>query len=223
MPAEAPNGRDTSARLIAAAEELIADRGVDTVSLREISRAAGSRNVMAAQYWFTDRPGLLRALLDKHQPEVEARRHALLDAYEADARTDVRALSQALVQPWAPKLDQGSGGTAYLRVLAEQLGLPAPSLEPLDLDVPGSSLRRWSGLVAPLLDDEAVVMHRRFLVVRFVVSELALRARRSDRHADALFIASLTDLASGLLLAPVSDQVRHLRSSEGAGPLVATP
>ena len=210
-------GRNTAARLLDAAEQLIAERGTEAVSLREISRAAGSGNVMAAQYWFTDRDGLLRALLDRHEPEVEARRHALLDSYEASGATDPRLLSEALVRPWSPKLDLRPGGTAYLRVLADQLGLPEPSLVPLHLDVAGSSLLRWSDLVGPLLEEDAVLMHRRFLVVRFVVSEMALRARRQDRHSDALFVASLVDLALGLLTAPVSAEVRRLRTPKRRG------
>lgn len=210
-------GRNTAGRLLDAAEVLIAERGTEAVSLREISRAAGSGNVMAAQYWFTDRDGLLRALLDRHEPEVEARRHALLDSYEASGAADPRLLSAALVRPWSPKLDLQPGGTAYLRVLADQLGLPEPSLVPLHLDVPGSSLLRWSDLVAPLLEDDAVLMHRRFLVVRFVVTELALRARRQDRQSDALFVGSLVDLALSLLTAPVSSEVRRLRAPKPRG------
>ncbi|HJT96222.1 MAG TPA: helix-turn-helix domain-containing protein, partial [Mycobacterium sp.] len=39
----------TRNRLIAAGERLFAERGVDNVSLREITRASGSRNVVALQ------------------------------------------------------------------------------------------------------------------------------------------------------------------------------
>jgi AcrR family transcriptional regulator len=204
-------GKDTRTRLLDAAEVLFGERGSETVSLREISRAADARNVIAAQYWFTDRGGLVQALLDRHEPEVEARRHALLESYEAEGHRDVHELAGALVRPLAPKLDQGAGGLGYLRTLTEQLNSPSPSLVPLHLEREGSSMQRWSELVGPLLDDEAVRMHRRFLTVRFVVSELALRARRSGRRDDRLFVAHLIDLAAGLLLAPVSAESRRLR------------
>ena len=69
---------DTRERLIRAAEKLFAERGVSGVSLREINREAGAKNAVAVQYHFGDRDGLLRAVLAKHWPDVEARRHALL-------------------------------------------------------------------------------------------------------------------------------------------------
>ncbi|MEV4184882.1 TetR family transcriptional regulator, partial [Streptosporangium canum] len=72
----------TRERLIAAAEELFSTRGIGTVSLNEIVRAAGARNATALQYHFGDRAGLLRAVLDKHTRDVDERRHAMLDAYE---------------------------------------------------------------------------------------------------------------------------------------------
>lgn len=214
--------KDTRTRLLDAAETLFGERGSDSVPLREISRAAGARNVMAAQYWFGDRSGLVQALLDRHEPEVEARRHALLDAYEAAGEPSVPALASALVRPLAPKLHQGVAGLGYLRTLAEQLNSPEPSLVPLHLEREGSSMRRWSDLVGPLLDDEAVRMHRRFLTVRFVVSELALRARRVDRRDHQLFVAHLIDVSSGLLLAPVSTESRRLRA-EALSPPLAEP
>ena len=71
--------------LVATAEQLFAERGLEGVSLREINAAAGQRNSSALQYHFGDRGGLIRAVLAKHQPEVESRRHALLDEYEARA------------------------------------------------------------------------------------------------------------------------------------------
>src|SRR3954464_7133754 len=109
-------GRDTRERLIATAERLFAAEGVNGVSLREIVRASGARNVTALQYHFGDRKGLLRAVLDRHYRDVEAARHAMLDAYEAEKTPGVRALAAILVHPLADKLAQ-PGGRAYLRIL----------------------------------------------------------------------------------------------------------
>src|SRR3954453_21988093 len=100
----------TRARLITAAEQLFAERGIDAVSLREINRAAGARNAIAVQYHFEDRAGVLRAILGKHRPDVEARRHAMLDQYEADGAPNLRALAGALVGPPAAKLTEPPGG-----------------------------------------------------------------------------------------------------------------
>jgi AcrR family transcriptional regulator len=83
-----PTADGTRARLITAAERLFAERGIDGVSLREINRASGAKNAVAVQYHFDDRAGVVRAILDKHRPAIEASRHALLDEYEASGTRD---------------------------------------------------------------------------------------------------------------------------------------
>ena len=120
----------TADRLISAAEQLFATHGIDGISLREINRAAGARNGSAPQYHFRDRDGLLRAVMVKHGREVEARRHAMLDAYEADGQENVRALAGALVRPLASKLDDPDGGPPYLRILADLMNRPRPVINP---------------------------------------------------------------------------------------------
>src|SRR6185369_171346 len=100
---------DTRDKLLSAAEQLFAERGVDAVSLREITRAAGARNVIAVQYHFEDRAGVLTAILAKHLPDVDARRHALLDELEANGEPTARGIAGALVRPLAAKLADPDG------------------------------------------------------------------------------------------------------------------
>src|SRR6187200_1293401 len=97
-------GPDAAGSLISAAEQLFADRGIDGVSLREINREAQQRNTTSLQYHFGDRQGLLRAILAKHGREVDIRRNALLDQYEANGVDDVRLLASAFVVPLVSKL-----------------------------------------------------------------------------------------------------------------------
>ena len=54
---------DTRARLLDAAERLFAERGIDAVSLREVTRESGARNAIALQYHFSDRAGVVLAIL----------------------------------------------------------------------------------------------------------------------------------------------------------------
>jgi AcrR family transcriptional regulator len=214
---------DTRSRLLDAAEALFAERGSEAVSLREIGRAAGARNVIAAQYWFTDRDGLVRALVERHAPDIEAARHALLDEYEAafaaDAAGDevdrIHLLAGALARPPARKLDQGTSGAGYLRTVADLLTRPEPLTEPLGYDREGGSMRRWRLLLEPLLDPDAVVLHRRFHVIRFVDVELAQRARAPGRRDHRLFVSQLVDSAAGLLGARSSNETRKLRAERG--------
>ncbi|MGZ4694196.1 MAG: TetR/AcrR family transcriptional regulator, partial [Acidimicrobiales bacterium] len=163
----APNPVLTREKLIAAAEQLFAERSIDGVSLRQINSAAGQRNSTALQYHFGGRSGLIRAVLDKHRGAIETRRHALLDEYEAAGRPDLRLLAAALVRPVAIELSDPDGGRAYLRIMAQLVnrpGRPEPSRETTD---PTDSIYRWRQMVAPLLSEVAVHrLHLRFVALR---------------------------------------------------------
>ena len=202
-------GRDTRERLIETAERLFAAEGVHGVSLREIVRASGARNVTALQYHFGDRRGLLRAVLDRHRAEVESARHALLDAYEAGDPGDVRALSAALVRPLAARL-ASPGGRAYLQILGELVNRPEPLIGRAGLTDPADSTYRWRALTAPLLEEDAARLHRRFVAVRFTMIELARRAQSGPHADDRLFVSHLIDLVAALLVAPLSPETLRL-------------
>lgn len=189
--------------LLAAAERLFASSGLDGVSLREITAAAGATNASAIQYHFGDREGLIRAVVARHDETVDARRHALLDAIRPDA-ADVRPLIDALVRPYAAELDR-PGGAGYLRVMADLLNHPRFSADWTSRVEGSSSVLRWRRMVAPLLDPEAVRRHRRFVAIRFTVTELARRAGQ-QRPSQQRFVDELVDLVCGLLLAPVTVQ-----------------
>jgi AcrR family transcriptional regulator len=209
----------TADRLISAAEQLFAQHGIEGISLREINRAAGARNGSALQYHFRDRNGLLKAVMAKHHRDVEARRHAMLDAYEADGRDDVRALAGALVRPLAAKLADEDGGVEYLQILADLINRPRPVINPADLDDPTSSIFRWRTLVGRLLEDDATRLHRRFVAIRFAAVELGRRARSAPHSDDRLFTSHLVDLVAGVLTTPLSDETRRLAAErpDGAG------
>ena len=195
--------------LIRAAERLFAERGSDQVSLREITAEAGATNASAVQYHFGDRRGLIRAVLAKHDADVERRRHGLLDAYDEADEPDVRALAHALVQPLADELGNDDGGLGYLQLLSDLFNRPNPPYEPGVAEDPSYSVNRWRALVVPLLTPEAIRLHRRFDALRFTVSELARRGR-TGRKDHRLFTSQLIDLVTGLLLTPVSEETRRL-------------
>ena len=204
------DGGTTTDRLISAAEELFASHGIDGVSLREINRVAGAKNASALQYHFRDRDGLLNALMVKHRRDVEARRHAMLDAYEADGREDLRALAGALVRPMAAKLADQDGGPQYLQILADLMNRPRAIIDPADLDDPASSIYRWRQLVGRLLDEDVTRLHRRYVTIRFAAVEIGRRARSGPHTDDRLFTSDLVDLVTGVLSAPLSDETRRL-------------
>jgi AcrR family transcriptional regulator len=202
---------DTRGRLLAAAERLFAERGVDAVSLREISRESGAKNAIALQYHFDDRAGVVQAIVDKHLRDVDARRHAILDEYEADGSPDVRSLAAALVRPLAAKLADADGGREFLQIYADLLNRPNPIAATVEPDQPdGDSLARWRTLVEPLLAEDAARLHRRFTAILHSVIELSRRARSGPHTDDRLFTSYLIDVVTAILAAPVSDETRRL-------------
>ena len=206
----ANTSEETRARLLATAEQLFAEQGIDAVSLREVNRVAGTKNAVAVQYHFESRSGLLRAILEKHWPVIEARRHAMLDQYEADGSPDLRILAAALVRPSAAKLADGDGGLAYLRISAQLLNRPKPYPVTQPTTDPHSSIDRWRALVEPLLPQDATRLHRRFTAMRFSAAELGRRAGSGPHTDDRLFVSHLIDLVTGILAAPVSSETRRL-------------
>jgi AcrR family transcriptional regulator len=212
----------TKDRLIEAAERLFAEHGIDAVSLREINRASGARNAIAVQYHFSDRAGVVRAILDKHMPDVEARRHAMLDQYEAEREADpdgeaqevreaqIRTLASALVRPLAAKLADADGGPAFLQIYADLLNRPNPHMTPSAFEPESDSFQRWRRLIKPLVDETAVRLHRRFTSLLHAAVELGRRARSGPHTDDRLFTSWLIDVVAAILAAPVSPETRRL-------------
>lgn len=213
-------GQATRERLIEAAERLFAAQGVNGVSLREIVRESGARNVTALQYHFGDRRGLLRAVLERHHRDVEIARNALLDAYEAghaaDGDAGIGALAAILVRPLAVKLATPEG-RAYLRIVGEMLNRPEPVIDQASLHDPADSLFRWRALTAPLLEEDATRLHRRFVAVRFTLTEFARRAESGPHADDRLFVSHLIDLVTAILLAPLSPRTLRLAAERDRG------
>ena len=211
----------TQARLLQAAERLFAERGIDAVSLREITRQSGARNAIALQYHFTDRAGVLAAIVAKHEPGIEAARHALLDEYEASTRAaagagaspagpGLRPLAAALVRPLAAKLVDPDGGPEYLRIQADLLSRPRPVIGDRWRTGPGNSMFRWRAMVDPFLAEESIRLHRRFTAVLHTAVELGRRAASGPHADDRLFVSHLIDVVTAILGGPVSDETRRL-------------
>jgi AcrR family transcriptional regulator len=193
--------------LIRAGERLFAEHGIEVVSLREITRAAGQRNATALQYHFGNRRGLVRAILAKHTLDVEAERHGMLDELEEGSGVSAREWVEALVLPAAAKLADRDGGRDYLRIMAELMNRPDPKFDRQSLEDTRSSINRWRKLMAPLMPELSVNrLHRRFTALRIMHFELGRRAESSRRRDDRLFASHLVDLITAILMSPVSEE-----------------
>jgi len=205
--------QDTRQKLLEAARALFAERGVESVSLREIARAAGQANVNAPQYHFGDRETLLAEVVDPHHREVDARRHALLDEIDAgrgpraDRAPDLRSFGAALVRPLAACINQ-EGGREFLRINGELVRRPDRYDNPLI----GfrSSLGRWRQQVGQHMPESVKPLHRRLSAIQLTAGELARRAERAGGVEHQLFVSNLIDLVTGVLATPVSPETQQL-------------
>ena len=210
-----PSADPTRKKLVTAAEALFAEHGIEAVSLRSITRAAGQRNANALQYHFGDRSGLVRAVLEKHNAGIDPLRWAMLDSYEQtipdDQATAVHRLAAALVEPSASKLSDPDGGRDYLRIFPQLLDRPGVNLRDMAEDELTGSISRWRSLVAGVLPAVFVeTLHRRFTALRFMSVELARRASASPSIDDSLFVSHLTDLIAATLSARISQRTSDL-------------
>ena len=111
----------TPERIVATAERLFAERGIEAVSLRDITNSCGA-NSAAIHYHFGSKERLLRAILEHRAAELAKRRDAHLTVIEQSRRPTLRQVVEALVVPTADLVhDDAHGGRYYVGFLAAML------------------------------------------------------------------------------------------------------
>lgn len=178
--------------MVETAERLFAERGIESVSLRDVCAEAGQRNHSAAQYHFGDRAGLVAAIYGHRMSLVNERRHALL----TEAGADVLSIVRAVVEPLAAVVAETDGW--YGRFLARTMwdtfareivtGLPV-----------SSSYQRATELLAAAMPDfsPAVRAARLDQMETLLVGTVAGWEWRRQRGEAALSLAALqADLTS---------------------------
>lgn len=107
----------TKKNLLKAAAELIAERGVDAMSIREITEHAKA-NVAAVNYHFGSREGLVITLMEMHLLPLWEERMARMDAAEGKWGSKAVPLEE-LVDAWVRPVS----GAARRAVLGEAVAL----------------------------------------------------------------------------------------------------
>ena len=110
--------RSSAAEAIkAVALRLFAERGINSVTVRQIAEAAGQKNHAAVTYHFGSKDGLIRELIIDGARRIDAARNAWLDAAEARGGPDsvvevMRGLTRTSLDA-----DPPAGGECYNRFL----------------------------------------------------------------------------------------------------------
>lgn len=191
----------TRDRLLDAAEELFARRGLQAVSLREIGLAADQRNNGVIQYHFGDKAALVRAVFERRAAIVDARRIELLDATLAAGDRVPSALLRAYLIPLAEQVAAGNWYVPFLsRLQAEH------QRDELLAGVSAPVSTAYTRVRALLRDEHlAGLPSRRFAIRWRLALNLSVDAL-ADRQASPgpgpldAFVSELAVAISGLLL-----------------------
>lgn len=124
---------DTRTTIVLVAERLFAERGIGTVSLREIVAEAGQRNKSVIQYHFGPAADLVEAVFEYRMGRVNARRlEVLAEMHAAGRATDLGSLVEALVLPLVEVVAEP--GCHYARFMAQFFAHPTYRVSP-DRDI----------------------------------------------------------------------------------------
>jgi AcrR family transcriptional regulator len=204
-------------RLLAAAEQLFATRGL-AVPSREIVATADQHNQSAITYHFASRAGLIDAVRERHETPIAQHRRQLIARLPGPAERTTRQLVEAHVQPLAAEMLRCA--PSYWARLSEALLADRPLLfsrgtdpsaharpqQPAD-PTPPELLELMVAHLSQLPESEAV--GRVALTVRFLTGGLAGWERDTEVGAAGVaplapFTLTLTDLAVAMLDAPTS-------------------
>jgi AcrR family transcriptional regulator len=179
--------------LIRTALELFAERGIDNVSLREIGLAAGQANASVLQYYFGNRDGLLRAIVEECGSDASR-----FETLRPEGSSTVSELAHALVLPLASFLDQEG---LFLEFIAAVMR--SPERAAMLAEEPSAAWFRrvwWAASSELSLEVNA---HRFSFAVTLAVHALADRARweRMNQDSDSrdAYIRDLTQAVQAVL------------------------
>lgn len=135
-----PSTEETRIKIMEAGESLFGEQGIESVSLRAISTAAKQRNNFSVQYHFKNRLGLLRAIFEYREGQLDAMREKMVtEGRKRDQLGDIRFLLRCCFYPQFHLFIHGDG-LPYIRLHAQYLAnLRSRGVaHPVDYDSPSS-------------------------------------------------------------------------------------
>jgi AcrR family transcriptional regulator len=184
--------------ILAAAERLFAEHGVITVSNRQISEAAGQGNNTAVGYHFGTKADLVRAIVHKHQTQIERLRAAM--AADAADSIDLRVWVACLVRPATGHLEGLGNPTWYARFAAQVLADPELRTVMIDEALNSPSLRTVvDGYNRCLPDLPAPIRAERDDMARHLIVQMTAERERALAENRPTPRSSWHDAATGLI------------------------
>ncbi|MBD5802269.1 hypothetical protein AZOA_16950 [Azoarcus sp. Aa7] len=200
----------TQMALIFAAERLFGDFGIDAVGLRAISEAAQQKNNNVVQYHFGNKLGLLSAIFEFREGQLQPQRQEMLEQAEAQDRLgDLRWLLRICFEPNF-RLYRDQHDISYIKLHAAYLTTHRPRgvQHPVDYESPNTvAFRRAIRLLGQRLE---FLGRRRFWLRLESVGSMFLNAliqhsgrkQESNLPIDDLFEDSIEMMAAALSAPP---------------------
>jgi AcrR family transcriptional regulator len=117
----------SAAAVLEAAERLFGERGLESVSIRDIAKAADV-SISVIYHHFGSKAELLRALLRLRLSELGRMREAIFSALESEPRPELRRILYGIIAPVARLKAPGSGRQATMQFLARALVSTLPEV-----------------------------------------------------------------------------------------------
>ena len=214
----------TRAKIIEAAEALVAEEGFDKVSLRDITAAAGV-NLAAVHYHFGSREGLLDDIISRYITPINLERLRLLDQAEArhgEQPVPLGEVLDAFLRPMATHA-AGAGRSAKLfykllgRCMSERSYRLPPAVMPV-FEQMGVRFAQALRRVLPWMPEEIVFWRLHFvfgaIAHTLVHSEnlVQLAQGRAGRPSSAQIYGYLMTFSAAGLQAPLRPEEMDLPS-----------
>lgn len=117
----------SAAAILDAAERLFGERGLESVSIRDIAREADA-SISVIYHHFGSKAELLRTLLNTRLAELGRTRDAIFTEQEAEPHPDLRRILYAIIAPVARLRAPGAGRIATMQFLARALVSTLPEV-----------------------------------------------------------------------------------------------
>ena len=213
-------GEVTRQLLMRTAEKLIASKGLENITIREIVETSGQKNESALQYHFKNLSGLVSAIHTDRDTQIHAMRALHIEKLaRLNAPLTLRDACKLMVEPAFLLAKTKPDFRQYVKAFGHELALTDQSASKLAHRNGGDTDREIKKLLRGVLSnlDDKAFYRRLDSAVRFIASSMYHQARQPNAFRGdqaELFISSLIDALAGLLGAPESAETKAIARSQ---------
>lgn len=203
-------GKSTEAHLKKVAERLFAQYGVDAVTIRDIVKAAGLRNIASLHYYFGSKEGLVRTLILDGAQAAEKWRLTRLE--EIDPGTvSLRDIIKILAWPLLSVSPVRFATDTHLRFIHHLMNVNRPLYEDVIKGRWNRGYQKCMDLMRERIDLPHRILNERFIFITiYLFSVFSAREAEIERHPinniwnQPHMIENLLDTVEAMLTTPPS-------------------